>query len=393
MIVNEQELINLCKDMINIRSYSGEEKKLVDFLKDKMLELGYDEVNVDEYGSIIGKINGKGSGKKILFDGHLDTVPVEDENLWTYNPFNATVDNNRIYGRGASDMKGALASMIYSLANLKKQNIIPDGDVYVSGTVHEECFEGVALGKVLDKIKPDYVVIGEASQLKLKIGQKGRAEVSVTTKGKSAHSSNPEVGINAVYKMTDIIKSIINLAPSIHPVLGKGLIELTDIKSSPYPGASVVPEYCSVTYDRRLLVGETKETIINEIQNVISKLEENDSKLSASVQIASGESVCYTGAVIKALRFFPAWLMNMESSIVKKALKGMEKAGISAETSTYYFCTNGSCSAGERNIPTVGFGPSLESLAHVVDEYIDIEQLISSCNGYMNIALELSRQE
>lgn len=393
MVFNEQELIQLCKSMINIKSYSGEENNLVEYLKDKMIELGYDEVIIDEYGNIIGKINGKGSGKTVLFDGHVDTVPVQDESLWTHKPFNAEIEDGKIYGRGASDMKGALASMIFSLASLKKNNIHLDGDVYVSGTVHEECFEGVALGKVIDRVKPDYVVIGEASDLKLKVGQKGRAEVSITTKGKSAHSSNPEVGINAVYKMMDIVRAVKELIPSEHPSLGKGIIELTDIKSNPYPGASVVPENCTATYDRRLLVGETKETVIDEIKNVIDELFVKDDKLSAKVEIAFGENVCYTGEVIKALRFFPAWLMDMESNIVKGSLKGMRRAGIPMETSTYYFCTNGSCSAGERNIPTIGFGPSLERLAHVVDEYIEIDQLVKSCNGYMNIALELSKQE
>lgn len=391
MIFNEQELIELCKSMINIRSYSGEEGKLVHFLKDKMVELGYDDVFVDEYGNIIGKINGRGKGKKVLFDGHLDTVPVEDESLWSHNPFNATIDNGKIFGRGASDMKGALASMIYSPASLKKNNMLPEGDVYVSGTVHEECFEGVALGKVLDRVKPDYVVIGEASQLKLKVGQKGRAELSVTTRGKSAHSSNPDVGINAVYKMMDIVNEVKKITPSEHPALGKGIIELTDIKSSPYPGASVVPEYCIATYDRRLLVGETKEIVIGEIQSIVDQLSQKDDKMSAKVDIAQGENICYTGAVIKAMRFFPAWLMDMDSPIVKGALEGIKKTGIPVQTSTYYFCTNGSCSAGERNIPTVGFGPSLERLAHVVDEYIEIDQLLKSCSCYMNIALELSK--
>jgi putative selenium metabolism hydrolase len=393
MVLNEKELIQLCKRMINIKSYSGEENNLVEFLKEKMIELGYDEVSVDEYGNIIGKINGKGSGKTVLFDGHVDTVPVQDESLWIHKPFKAEIEDGKIYGRGASDMKGALASMIFSLASLKKNNILLDGDVYVSGTVHEECFEGVALGKVIDRVKPDYVVIGEASDLKLKVGQKGRAEVSITTKGKSAHSSNPEVGINAVYKMMDIVRGVKELTPSEHPSLGKGIIELTDIKSNPYPGASVVPENCTATYDRRLLVGETKDTVIDEIKNVIDELFVKDDKLSAKVEIALGENVCYTGKVIKALRFFPAWLMDIESNIVKGSLEGMRKAGIPMETSTYYFCTNGSCSAGERNIPTIGFGPSLERLAHVVDEYIEIDQLVKSCNGYMNIALELSKQE
>ena len=163
-------------------------------------------------------------------------------------------------------MKGAVAAFTvaahrYAVENGKNFA----GDVYVAGVVHEECFEGVAARKISEKVKPDYVIIGEASEMNLKVGQRGRAEIVVETFGVPAHSANPEKGVNAVYKMCEAIQAIREIEPPVQNKLGKGILELTDVKSSPYPGASVVPEYCRATYDRRLLVGETKESVFQPI--------------------------------------------------------------------------------------------------------------------------------
>ncbi len=250
----EQQVIGLCQTLIQKQSYSGQEDGVVDRIKKAFRELGYDEVSVDNYGNVLGRIRGKRPGKVILLDGHIDTVPVPDESKWKHKPFSGQLEDGKIYGRGTSDMKGAVASMIAASAFFAAdtdKNFA--GEIYVSGVVHEECFEGIAARKISERVKPDYVVIGEASELNLKRGQRGRAEVVVETFGKPAHSANPHKGINAVYKMASLIRAISELEAPTHPTLGLGILELTDIKSSPYPGASVVPDYCRATYDRRLL--------------------------------------------------------------------------------------------------------------------------------------------
>ncbi|HEX3010586.1 MAG TPA: M20/M25/M40 family metallo-hydrolase, partial [Syntrophomonadaceae bacterium] len=235
----QDQLITLCQNLIRTKSYSGQEKKAVDEVKSAFIELGFDDFNVDKYGSVIGHIKGNRPGKKLLFDGHLDTVPVPEPSYWSHGPFSGEIDNGRIYGRGASDMKGAVAAMICAAAffaeDCKREFA---GDLYVVGSVHEECFEGISSRSVSGQIKPDYVVIGEASVCNVKRGQKGRAEIVVETFGKPAHSANPHKGINAVYKAALLIEKIRDLEMSRHPILGDGILELTDIKSSPYPGAS-----------------------------------------------------------------------------------------------------------------------------------------------------------
>lgn len=380
-MVFADDLIQFCRQFIRIESLSGREGKAAAFLRQKMLDLGFDEVRMDRLGSVVGRINGKGSGPVLLFDGHLDTVPVSDSTEWRFDPFGGDVVQGRIYGRGASDMKGALSAMVFAAAQLKRAGIQPEGDIYVSGTVCEEIFEGVALKEVMDDVRPDLVVIGEATGLDLHIGQRGRAEIKVTSYGKTAHSSNPDKGINAITRMLPFLDKLHQISPTEHDQLGKGISVVTDVVSSPFPGLSVIPDKCTVTIDRRLLTGEEEWAVLREHR----KLDEQ-----ICVEIVEQSLACYTGEVITSRRFYPAWLMEVDHPFVQLALKALHQQGIASRISTYQFCTNGSYSAGIAKVPTIGFGPSYEYMAHIADEYVEIDQLIKAAQGYYAIAKALA---
>jgi len=382
----EEKIIALCQELIQQKSNSGQENLVAARIKSAFETLGYDDVFVDDYGNIMGHIKGKQAGKAILFDGHIDTVPVPDASKWQHAPYGGEIEDGKIYGRGASDMKGAVSAMILAASYFAEdcqKNFA--GDIYVAGVVHEECFEGIAARYISQRIKPDYVVIGEASELNLKRGQRGRAEIIVETEGKPAHSANPQAGINAVYKMAELIRHIRTLTAPHHEVLGQGILELTDIKSSPYPGASVVPDYCRVTYDRRLLVGETKETVLQPILDVMSQLHQNDPEFVGKAYFSTGEEQCYTGTMIAGERFFPGWLYEENDEFVTAAFNGLCAVGLQPAITQYSFCTNGSHYAGEAGIKTIGFGPSRENLAHTIDEYIEVDQLLKATAGYYGI--------
>lgn len=380
---NKEELVQLCQSLIQEKSYSGEEKGVSEKLKKYMLSHGYDDVHVDKYGNTIGHVKGKRPGPKLLLDGHMDTVPVTQLEKWNYDPFQAKIDEGRMYGRGTSDMKGALSAMAYAVSEFSKDTDKDfSGDIYVAGVVHEECFEGVAAREISAYVKPDYVVIGEASQLNIKIGQRGRAEVIIETFGIPAHSANPEKGNNAVYQMGKIMEAVQTLIPEENPILGKGIMELTDIKSTPYPGASVVPEYCRATYDRRLLVGETKESVLAPIQSLLDKMMAEDDRIKAKVSYAVGKEKCHTGEIIEGERFFPGWLFDASESFIQDVYHEFIANGYTPEITQYNFCTNGSHYAGEAGIKTLGIGPSRENLAHIIDEYIEIEQLEKAADCY-----------
>jgi len=382
----EQTVINLCQRLVKSSSYSGQEGKVAEELKKAFKELGFDDVVVDKYGNIIGHIKGNKPGKKIVFDGHIDTVPVSNETEWKYPPFAAEIHDGKIYGRGTSDMKGAVAAMVCAAANFAEDTKKDfAGDIFVAGVVHEECFEGVAAREISNRINPDYVVIGEASQLNIKIGQRGRGEIVIETFGVPCHSANPEKGINAVYKMAEVIGEIRKLTPTHHEVLGDGILELVDIKSSPYPGASVVPEYCRATYDRRLLVGETKESVLAPIKQLLDEMMKRDPELKVKASYSVGKEMCYTGNEIEGERFFPGWLYDESEEFVQDVYAELKSMGFDPTITQYNFCSYGSHYAGEANIKTLGIGPSKENLAHTVNEYIEVEQLTSVTQCYYGV--------
>lgn len=382
----KEEVIDICKELISHYSVSGKEQGVAESMKKRLKELGFDDIQVDKYGNVIGHIKGSKPGKKILFDGHIDEVPVPDKSKWSHDPFAGEIVDGKIYGRGTSDMKGQVSAMMAAVAYFA-EDVKKDfaGDIYVAGVVQEELFEGVSAREISKNIKPDYVVIGECSELNLKIGQRGRAEIIIESFGKPAHSANPEKGINAVYKMSKVIEKIQELEPVVHPKLGKGILVLTDIISSPYPGASVVPEYCKATFDRRLLVGETLESVINPVKKIAEELMARDPEMKIKVSYSKGKEVCYTGETIEAERFFPGWLYEESDEFVQLALKGLKSVGLNPEIAEYSFCTNGSHYAGEAGIQTIGFGPSRENLAHTIDEHMEIAQLHKGVEGYYGI--------
>ena len=392
MLTKEQknEVKELTRALIRKPSYSGRENGVVDVLRAYMEKNGFDEVVVDRYGSIIGRIKGNRPGPKILYDGHIDTVPVPDPTAWKHDPFAAEVIDGKIYGRGASDMKGAVAAMTVAaamVAEVTNRNFA--GEIYVAGVVHEECFEGIAAREISQLVNPDIVIIGEASELNLKIGQRGRAEIVAETFGVPAHSANPEKGVNAVLSMLRLAQELEKVTPPSQPVLGKGVSVLTDIISTPYPGASVVPSHCRATYDRRLLVGETPESVLKPFQDAVKKLEAEDPAFTAKVSYAFGRENCHTGNTIEGERFFPGWLFEEKEEFVQKALGGLKGVGLSPAVTHYSFCTNASHYAGEKGIKTIGFGPSPENLAHTIDEYIEESQLYGATEGYEAISRAL----
>ena len=388
----DESLIAFCQRALQTPSFSGRERQMAELMKDKMLELGFDEAVFDRLGNVIGTIHGKRPGKTILMDGHIDTVDVIDEAQWTHGPFSGEIADGKIYGRGASDMKGSDCAMITAAARYaEKTGKDFAGKICVSCTVHEECFEGVSSREITRLAKPDFVIIGEATTTTVKRGQRGRAEVVVETEGVSCHSSNPEKGVNAVYEMMAVIEEIRKIVPNEHPLLGKGILELTDIISKPYPGASVVPSLCRATFDRRTLVGEDEGVILGQVNEAIARAQEKHPGLKARCYLAEGEEKCWTGETIRAKRYFPAWVVDEDSELVQGAMKGLKDAGIEAKLSHFAFCTNGSSFCGEACIPCIGYGPSLESLAHVRDEYIEIDQLTKACKGFECILAQLTK--
>lgn len=385
----EEVLIGLCRDMIRLPSVSGHERKVASFLRETMFSMGYDSVEVDYYGNVTGRISFPGKGKTLLLEAQMDQLEVADPSEWTYYPYGAFMENGRIYGRGASDQKGSLSAMIFAGASLKEDMYDHlSGELVVAATVQQERYEGVSSRLIASKYDPDFVIIGEASGLSIERGQRGRAEIVMDTFGKMAHSANPGYGVNAAMHMVSLLSVIkAEFSPHSHPFLGKGILELTNLISFPERNTGTIPDRCRAIFDRRLLLRETGESVLHSLQEIIERASMNNNELRAKVRMSTFADACYTGVPIKGEHFVPAWLFPDDHPFIRTARKGLVSAGLDDSLSgTAGFGTNGCHYGGELKIPTIAFGPSRETLAHITDEYIEIEQLLKGFRGYYGIA-------
>jgi putative selenium metabolism hydrolase len=373
----EEEIISLTCDLVRIPGGSGEEQQTAAYVSEKMKSLGYDEVSVDEYGNVLGIINGLHPGPTIIFDGHMDVVPAGDRQSWHCDPHGGERIDGKIWGRGTVDMKGALAGMICAPLYLDRSKI--HGKVLVSASVAEEYLIGVAFKRILDKYPVDAVVIGEPTGLQLGVGEKGRAGIELITHGTTSHSSRPDLGDNAVYRMMEAVERIKSLPRREHPFLGTEVIELVEINSSPSPGHGAIPDECRTFWECRLLHGETRETFLSRWHDALQGIDK------VELQIARYSLNSYTGLKMEMEDFHPGWLSVKDlpfTAIVEKSLRDCEK-----KVQLYgapYGC-NALASAGDRAIPTVILGPGNIALAHKPDECIEINELLEGARIFGTI--------
>jgi len=377
MPIHPDALVAFHRELVRIPSLSGQEGEVASAVAARMRALGYDLVATDEWGNVVGTIFGGQAGPTILLDAHMDVVPPGDLAEWQRDPFGAEVEGERIYGRGANDDKASLAAIVTMAALLRREKLA--GTVTVSASVNEEVAEGAALAKVVEAVRPDFVVIGEGTDLKLGVGQKGRASVLVEAAGVQAHAANPSQGVNAVYKLLPALERLRTLEAPSDPVLGDGLYELIELISTPYPSNSMVPYGCLARYDCRLVRGESAADLVARFQAAAGD------EVDLSVSVRRGTFPCYTGAQLELEEFLPAWLTPADSPLVTAARRGLQGIGQSGEDFFAHFCTNGSYTAGVAGIPTIIYGPGTTEGAHVADESIAIPDLVAATHGYAAI--------
>lgn len=386
----QHELNMLLQKLIQIRSYSGDEKEIVEFIVDKMKTFGFDEAYHDRLGNAVGRI---GNGPvKILFDAHIDTVKVTEAEKWEQPPFDGKIVNGKIYGRGAVDEKPAMAGFLIAgqiLKSLMKTTESPF-TLYVVGSVIEEDADGYPLMHLIQNegVRPDFVVLGEPTDLRVYRGQRGRMELQIATTGKSAHGAHNQQGINAVYRMAPIIAGIEQLdkkLPVVEP-LGKGSITVSQVVTRA-PSLCSVPDFCQIHLDRRLTLGESRETAIGQLENLIKEL-----KIEATVSVPIFEGKSWTGTNFQQDAFFPTWLLE-ESHALTRA--GIETASIVSDTpaqlGTWAFSTNGVATAGHFGIPTIGFAPGKEELSHSSREELSLADLLTATKFYTLFPFELTK--
>jgi putative selenium metabolism hydrolase len=376
---NERNVVRFLRDLIAVKSLSSQEEEVINRIKKEMEGCGYDEVTIDPMGNILGRV---GKGKHIIaLDAHVDTVDVGNPENWTIDPFNGTERDGIIYGRGACDMKGALASIVYGGKIIKDLGLEDDFTLYVVGSVQEEDCDGLCWQYIIneDKLRPEIVVIAEPTNLGIYRGHRGRMEIQVHTKGISCHGSAPERGVNAVYKMAPIIQDIERLNERLNgePFLGKGTVTISEIRSTS-PSLCAVADSATIHLDRRLAATDTLASAVKEIEDLGSV-----KAAQAEVVVIDYAVPSWRGLTYPTKKYYPTWLLPENHPALQSGVEAYEKLFTAKPVvNRWQFSTNGVAVMGMHGIPCIGFGPGNEVYAHMATEQIAIEQLVKAMAWY-----------
>ena len=421
----EQAMTGFLRDLVKIPGESCGEKGKVERAAEEMRKLGFDKVEIDPMGNLLGYM---GSGKTLIaFDGHIDTVGIGNLNNWSFDPYEGYETDEEIGGRGVSDQEGGIVSAVYGAKIMKDLGLLNDRfTVLVTATVQEEDCDGVCWQYIIKEggIRPEFVVITEPTDGGIYRGQRGRMEIRVDVKGISCHGSAPERGDNAIYKMADILQDIraLNANGTDAPI--KGLSKMLDEEFNPEwkearflgrgtvttsqifftsPSRCAVADSCAVSLDRRMTAGETWESCLDEIRALPSVKKYGD---DVTVSMYQYDRPAYTGLVYPIECYFPTWVIPEDHPVTMalekayKSLYGDVRFG-SAETEEsrrarpltdkWTFSTNGVTIMGRNGIPCVGFGPGAEAQAHAPNEKTWKQDLVTAAAVYAALPAEYAR--
>lgn len=379
------KVIHFLKDLIAIPSYSGEEELIARRILLEMKEIGFKQAHIDSIGNVIGQV-GNGDGPKLLYDAHMDTYKIETSAKWHFNPYKGDITGGYIYGCGATDNKASIAAMLYGIRDLIENQVELQGTLYFSATVMEQACEGFAISAVCERLKPDAVVLGKPTDLQICRGHRGRVKLEIVTKGKPHHASTPEYGENPVYSICQIVMELNQQAKEFQydPILGNASFSVTKINSSKPICSNVIPQYCRIEVDRRLILGENLNTVFSEIQSLLIK-----NRIKAKISVSDFQDKTYTGHTCKKKMYFPTWLMPENHRLIK-LMKNLIKTNLNFDPKILCWkcSSNGVATRGEHGIPTIGFGPGKEKDCHVPDEKISVMDVINASKVYAQFALE-----
>ena len=412
------DMTKFLRDMIRIPGESCGERGKIERAADEMRKLGFDKVEIDPMGNLLGYM-GSG-GRLIAYDGHIDTVGVGNRDNWDFDPYEGYETDDEIGGRGASDQEGGIASAVYGAKIMKDLGLLTDEyRVLVTATVQEEDCDGLCWQYIIKEsgVRPEFVVITEPTDGGIYRGQRGRMEIRVDVKGVSCHGSAPERGDNAIYKMADILRDIrcLNDNGTADGVWIKGLVRMLEEKYNPRwkearflghgtitvseifstsPSRCAVADSCSISLDRRMTAGETWESCLEEIRTMPAVVNYYE---DVKVSMYDYDTCAYTGLKYPIECYFPTWVIpedHLATIAMEKAYKGLfgdERIGseetadarrVRPLTDKWTFSTNGVTIMGRNGIPCIGFGPGAEAQAHAPNEKTWKQDLVTAAAVY-----------
>ena len=378
--IDKDELVKLTSESLRVNTVNppGNERPLAEFFAGKMGKLGL-EVRIcpirESRANVVGILRGKGKGPALLYNGHLDTVPPGDVK-WDYDPFSGEIVGDKIYGRGAADMKSGLAAMIMAAGALKKSGIELEGDLIIAGTAGEETdsIGAKELLKEKEMSRVGAILIGEPSDNELYIAEKGALWLNVKALGKTAHGSMPEMGINAILHMKQFMEELCSYKFEYqeHELLGCPTMNIGTIRGG--IKTNVVPDSCEITIDIRTVPGMSHSAILEDFKAIIEKLKEDIPELNMAIEVENDRPPVGT---------------DKDHEFVKLAIKVGErvfKKSLVPQGVNYY--TDGAAFVPEMGLPMLILGPGEAKLAHQPNEYVEIDKLQKAAEFYAAFAVE-----
>jgi len=379
--ISEKDVLSLAKEMIKINSENppGNEKALADYMVEVFNGIGLKALQLDflpNRPNVVALYGSRDQGRSLIFDGHLDTVPCGDLSLWSINPLEGAIRNGQLYGRGATDMKSSIAAFTCALKAIVDSGIKLKGQVTIVLTSDEE-ISGLGTKSVLEKgYRADAAIVGEPSNLEVNTAHKGVARWRLTTFGKAAHASAPQEGVNAIYKMAKAVIKLEEIAEKYlqqertHPILGRPTLNVGIIRGGIKD--NIVPDSCEITIDRRLLPGETWHEVEKEFRGELEKLSREDPNFKYELKLYHAHNAAETPSTHP--------FVKLAKNAVKDVL-GRESTveGFVATTEMSHLV--------EAGIPSIILGCGDLKVAHTINEYVPVQQIIDATKIYTLIIL------
>jgi putative selenium metabolism hydrolase len=383
------EMTRFLRDMVRIPSESCEEGKVIQCIKAEMEKVGFDKVEIDPMGNVLGTI---GHGRRVIaMDAHIDTVGIGNRDNWTFDPYEGYEDDECIGGRGTSDQEGGMASLVYAGKIIKNLGLEGDYTLIITGTVQEEDCDGLCWQYLVKEmgLKPEFVVSTEPTDGGIYRGQRGRMEIRVEVKGVSSHGSAPERGDNAIFKMGKILGELEELHKTLKDdsFLGKGSLTVSEVFFTS-PSRCAVADGCTISVDRRLTAGEDAELALSQIRELPAA-----KAAKAEVTMYTYDRPAYTGLVYPTDCYFPSWVVGEDDPALQaSAATYRELFGQEPRVDKWTFSTNGVAITGMYDIPCIGFGPGKENEAHAPNEKTWKEDLVRCAAMYAALPLTYLRE-
>jgi succinyl-diaminopimelate desuccinylase len=378
-LVSRDEIVALASRLISIPSASGEERAVMEEVIRwcSVVDLPFAVVDSDpDRPNVVITLGDPAAGPSIVMNGHLDTVPVSDLPAWKTGPFDPTVseDGKKLSGRGASDMKSSVAVMLHVMELLKdaplrgcvQTHVVSDEETSGNfGTMF--LIEEIAAGRLP---RPDYCLIGEKSDLKVRNAERGMLAVDVTCLGRAAHTAAARVtGVNAIAKAAKAILALEKDIDRFHPAVGKPVISVNTIEAG--VAHNVVPGECTFSIDRRLIPGETRESAVAEIVATLDDIANQDPAFRYELDVDPLKS------------HIPANITDNSSPIVQALRASITK--VTGQEPEYFVAWAGATDGRfyrQAGIDTVGYGPGGEN-AHGANEAVQIDDLVTQARVYV----------